>query len=265
MNRIGPALLAFALSGVALHADAQTVARDPAQKPVQAAAQTAGTLVIVPASAEVRQANDEARIVFMIEEQDRDKAAAASRVNQKMKQGADIIRREDPHAVLQTRGYYTYPVYPEDQPPPRPAAAKPRQPTGWRVGQYLEAMTTNICALPKTVAATQRILALNGLQFSLSEEAGKKLDARRIEATYRNLTERIVSIARAMGRNPADAVLETVDFEASGAYAEQDRALPKGASMRMASVAEAQAVEEPSFEPGETALQMRVVGKVRFK
>jgi uncharacterized protein len=265
MNRIGPALLAFALSSVTIHAGAQAVGRDAAQKSAQAASQTSGTLVIVPAYAEVKQPNDEARIVFMIEEQDRDKAAAASRVNQKMKQGADIIRREDPQAVLQTRGYYTYPVYPEDQPPPRPAVAKPRQPTGWRVGQYLEATTANIAVLPKTVAAAQRILALNGLQFSLSEEANKKLDAKRIEATYRNLTERIVSIARAMGRNPNDAILETVDFEATGAYAEQDRAMPKGASMRMASVAEAQPVEEPSFEPGETALQMRVIGKVRFR
>ena len=49
----------------------------------------------------------------MIEEQDKDKTAAASRVNQKMKQGTEIIRREDPQAKLKTHGYYTYPVYPE--------------------------------------------------------------------------------------------------------------------------------------------------------
>jgi predicted secreted protein len=50
----------------------------------------------------------------MVEEQDKDKAAAASRVNQKMKQGTDIVRKEDGKATLKTMGYYTYPVYPED-------------------------------------------------------------------------------------------------------------------------------------------------------
>jgi hypothetical protein len=35
--------------------------------------------------------------------------------------------------------------------------------------------------------------------------------------------------------------------------------------MRSAAVQEAQVVEEPSFEPGETTLQMRAVGKVRFR
>jgi predicted secreted protein len=223
--------------------------------------QTSGTLVVVPAFGEVKHVNDEARLTLMIEEQDKDKSAAASRVNQKMKQGVEIIKREDPQAVLKTRGYYTYAVYAEEQPRP---ANKPRQPASWRVGQYLDVTTTNLTGLPKTVAAAQRILAVNGLQFGLSEVTSRKLDEKRIDATYKNLTERIVSIAKAMGRNPSDAVLDTVDFEGSGAYTQQsDMASPKMA-MR-ASPMEAAPVEEPSFEPGETTLQMRVVGKVKFR
>jgi len=222
--------------------------------------QTSGTLVIVPASGEVRHVNDEAVLTLMVEEQDRDKAAAASRVNQKMKQGADIVKRQNPSAALQTRGYYTYPVYPEGQ-QPRPAGAR-LQPVGWRVGQYLDVTTSSLATLPATVAAAQKILSLNGLRFGLSPATAKKLDQERIAATYANMNERIASIARAMGRNPADAVLDTLDFEGSGNYLQQDAA-PK--AMRAAGVQEAQAVEEPSFEPGETTLQMRAVGKVRFR
>lgn len=221
--------------------------------------QTSGTLVVVPASGEVRHANDEAVLTFMVEEQDRDKAAAASRVNQKMKQGAEIVKRQDPAAILQTRGYYTYPVYPDNQ-APRPAATR-LQPTGWRVGQYLDVTTTSLATLPATVAAAQKVLAVNGLRFGLSTASARKLDEERIAATYRNLGERIAAIARAMGRNPADAVLDTLDFEGSGNYAQE--AAPK--LMRAAAVQDAQAVEEPSFEPGETTLQMRAVGKVRFR
>ncbi|MGE5651257.1 SIMPL domain-containing protein [Noviherbaspirillum sp. UKPF54] len=227
----------------------------------QPAIQTSGALVVVPAFGEVRQRNDEAHATLMIEEQDKDKAMAASRVNQKMKQGIDIIKREDPQAILQTRGYYTYPVYADEQ-TPRPAG-KARQPVGWRVGHYLELTTTNITGLPNTIASVQRILALNGLYFGLSEAAAKKVEEQRIAAAYRNLTDRIAAIAKTMGRSLSDAVLDTVDFEASGAYAPQQDL--RASKTMMAAAVPPERVEEPSFEPGETTLSMRVVGKVRFK
>lgn len=247
MRRFRLWLLPLIVSGSVMTAHAET--------------QPAGTLVIVPAFGEVKHPNDEARATLMVEEQDKDKAAAASRVNQKMKQGMEILKREDPLAVLKTRGYYTYPVYAEDQ--PRPAGNKARVPVSWRVGQYLDLTTTNLNGLPKTIAAAQRVLALNGLHFGLTEATSKKLDEKRINASYQNLTERIAAIAKAMGRNPSEAVLDTVDFEGSGAYAPQQEA---AAFKTMRAVAmDAAQVEEPSFEPGETTLSMRVVGKVRFK
>jgi predicted secreted protein len=226
---------------------------------------TAGTLVIVPAFAEITQANDRAQATLAVEEQDRDKSVAASRVNQKMNRGIEIIRQQDPQASLKTQGYYTYPVYPDERLPPNGIpAAKPRVPTSWRVGQYLQLTTTSLRTLPKTVAAAQSVLTLNNLQFDLSPAATKKLDDLRIAATYRNLQERVDAIAAAMGRKPADALLDSVDFEASGAYAAQDAAAPmalRGAMMK----SEAAPVQEPNFEPGETTLQMRLVGKVRFR
>lgn len=225
-----------------------------------AAVQTSGTVVIVPAYGEVKHLNDQAFATFMIEEQDKDKSAAASRVNLKMKQGTEILHKEDPQAVLKTRGYYSYPVYADDTVPHQ--AGKPRQPVGWRVGHYLDLTTSNIDALPRTVAAAQRVLALSGLHFGLSEATTRKLEDQRIAAVYGNLIDKIQAIAKAMGRNSADAVLDTLDFEGSGNYAGQEmQAAPK--AMR-AAMAEPQ-VEEPSFEPGETTLATRVVGRVRFK
>lgn len=224
---------------------------------------TTGALVVVPAFGEVKHANDQAVATFAIEEQDKDKAAAASRVNQKMKQGVELLKKADPQASLKTQGYYTYPVYPEDRPLPNGQIAKPRVPTSWRVGQYVEVTTTNLEALPKTAAAAQKVLTLNNLNFGLAPETTKKLDDQRIAATYKNLNERINSIATAMGRKVGDAVLETVDFEGSGNYAQEGaRAAPM---MMRAKAADSMEVAEPSFEPGETTLEMRLVGKVRFK
>ncbi|MET0982460.1 MAG: SIMPL domain-containing protein [Telluria sp.] len=237
------------------YAGAQTVAP----------ASTAGTLVIVPANGEVRHANDQATVTFAVEEFDKDKVAAAARVNRKMKEGTEIVRRADPNAELKTQGYFTYPVYPEPPVQPLPASRMPVKPVpiGWRVGQYLEVKTTNLAELPKTAAAAQKVLSINSINFGLSPATEKLLDDRRIAATYRNLNERIASIARAMGRQPGEAVLDTVDFEGSGNYAPQ-------AEMRMVQVSSSRMkasdeMPEPSFEPGETTLQMRLVGKVKFK
>lgn len=226
---------------------------------------TTGTLVIVPASGEVTHANDQAVVTLAIEEQDRDKAAAASRVNQKMAKGVAIVKQQDVQAQLKTQGYYTYPVYPEDRPLPSGAVAKPRLPTSWRVGQYLEVKTTNLTGLPKTVAAVQSILTLNSLQFGLAPATTRQMDDQRIAATYKNLNERIASIASAMGRPVSDAVLDTVDFEGSGAYAQQDMAAAAPMAMRAMRKVAQEDVSEPTFEPGETTLQMRLVGKVKFK
>jgi uncharacterized protein YggE len=230
----------------------------------QAQSVTPGTLVVVPAYGEVTRANDEATLMLAVEEQDKDKNAAASRVNAKMKQGTDLVKGADGSAKLKTYGYYTYPVYPEDN-PQRPLAANvKRVPTAWRVGQYLEVKTTNLGGLQKTAAAAQKVLQINGVEFGLSPALTKQLDDERIAATYRNLTERVASIARAMGKQPADAIVDTVDFEGSGNYAEG--AAAPAAMMKMArSPAPAQDVAEPSFEPGETTLNMRLVGKVKFK
>ncbi|WP_426209294.1 SIMPL domain-containing protein [Massilia sp. TWP1-3-3] len=248
------ALLAASLA-LAAHVQAQTVP-------------TTGTLVIVPATGEVTHANDEATASFMVEEQDKDKAAAASRVNQKMKEGTELVRKEDPQAVLKTMGYYTYPVYPEDRPVPVDGVAvkKPRLPTSWRVGQYLEVKTSNIAGLPKMTSSVQKTLALNGIGFGLSPATTKKLDDQRIKVTYQNLNERIASIAAAMGRKVSDAVVETIDFEGSGNYTGDAQAGSAAAPRLMRSQAmNEQQVAEPSFEPGDTTLQMRLVGKVKFK
>lgn len=238
------------------------------QAQAQTAPSTTGTLVVVPAFGEVKHANDQATVTFAVEEHDKDKNAAAARVNRKMKEGTEIVRRADPKAELKTMGYYTYPVYPEVPPMPQPALRTPVKPVpiAWRVGQYLEVKTTNLADLPKTAAAAQKVLQINNVSFGLSPELEKRLDDQRIAATYRNLNERIASIANAMGRKPAEAMLDTVDFEGSGNYAGDGQGAPAPMMMRASAMKEAaDQMPEPSFEPGETTLQMRLVGKVRFK
>lgn len=234
----------------------------PLAAEVQTPMQTSGTLVVMPAFGEVRHVNNQARATFMIEEEDKEKAAAASRVNQKMKQGMKILKRQDLPASFRTRGYYTYPVYADDQTQPR-QSGRARVPVSWRVGQFLEVTTSNLDGLPKAVAAVQSVLALNNLSFGLTEETLRKLDEQRIAAAYEDLTARIKAIAKAMGRNPLDAVLEVIDFEGGASSIPQHDAV--GAKAMRATSMETTPVEEPSFEPGETTLNTRLTAKVKFK
>jgi predicted secreted protein len=248
MSQLRKAMLGLAISALVMNVQAQTILP------------STGTLVSLPARGEVRRANDQALATLMVEEQDKDKTVAASRLNLKMKQGTEIVKRADPQAVLTTRGYHTYPIYADE---PQKASAKPRQPVGWRVGQYLDVLTTNLATLPKTVAAAQSVLALNGLVFSLSDNAARKLDDERIVAATRNLAERLASVARALGRSPADAVIESMEFEGAGTMTSRENSPMLMKAMRGGTADVA--VEEPSFEPGETTLRMQLIGKIRFK
>lgn len=216
------------------------------------AQQTKGTVVSVSGTGEVRADNDQAHASFFIEEQDKDKDAAASRVNQKMKQGTEILKKMDPDGKYATRGYYTYPVYSE--------VNKSRTITSWRVGQSLELTTSHLQQLPATAAAVQQVLALNGISFGLSEATTKSLEAKRLEAAYQNLQERVQVIAKALGRDPADSTIESLDVDSASAHFQP---LPR-AFAAAPMMAKGAAVQETSFEPGDTVLSANIVAKIKF-
>ncbi len=244
-------LLSLALCLPAVHAQPTSATPTASAAVVKAS----GTVLMLPAFGEVRLANDQARLVFMVEEQDKDQAAASSRVNRRMKEGTELMKRLDPQALLTTRNYYTYPVYAEE----KTASGKVRQPVGWRVGQSLEVVTTNLSVLPQTVAKAQEKLALQSLGFDLSDAARRKLDRQVMEAAYRHLNERIESAALILGRKTSDAQLEQVDF--GGGEIVRPYTM---ARMDMAMKGAQESVATPQFEPGETPVQMNIVARVRF-
>lgn len=225
----------------------------------QATIQSAGSTIVVPAYGEVSHVNDEAHLVFTAEEQDKDRSAAESRVGQKMKRASELLRHEDATARLKTRGYSSFPIYAEESGRP---SGKLRPIVGWRVLQYLDLTTSNLAALPASVAAAQSLLALQGISFQLREATRRQLEEQRIGSAYANLVERIGAISKAMGRSPADVVLENIDFDSAGVSAPES-AQPR--AMLRAGAAPATVSELPSFEAGESILRMRVVGRFRFR
>ncbi len=218
------------------------------------AQQTKGSVIMVSGSGEVKAENDQAKATFFIEEQDKDKVAAASRVNSKMKEGVALLKKADPEAKLATRSYYTYPVYSDSS-----ANNKTRVITGWRIGQYVDLTTKNLQQLSATVAAAQQVLALSGISFGLSDETMKRLDAVRLESAYKNMQERAQVIAKAMGRNIAEASIDSVDVDGATSSNLEPRVF-SAAPMLL----KGNAVSETSFEAGESTLTARVVAKIKL-
>lgn len=240
-----------ALSGAVLASapvQAQTVMSSP------------GAEIVIPAYATVSLPNNEATVLFVAMEEDKDKAAAASRVNDKMKRATAIVRQMDPGARLQTAGYDTYEVYSEELRHPDGSLKKAQVRTGWRVSQDLRVVTGNFAELEKMVAATQQVVSLTDIKFGLTREAATALDERQIAATYRNLNERMASMARAMGRKLEDAMVVSVDLASKDNQA-LEAVYVTGSRLRTAP----RSVVQPSFEPGHTTLKMSLIGKVKFK
>lgn len=216
------------------------------------AQQTKGSVVMVAGTGEVTADNDQAKAIFFIEEQDQDKTAAAARVNSQMKIGSEIIKQADPEGKLATRGYYTYPVYSD-------ASDKTRTIVAWRVGQYLDLTTNNLQQLPTTVAAAQKVLALNSISFGLSEQARQRLEAVRLEAAYKNMQERAQIMAKAMGRNIQNAAIESLDVDNADAARPEPRMFAAAPMM-----AKGSKVPETTFEAGESTLTAKIVAKIKF-
>ncbi len=222
-------------------------AQVPAQTPV-APRRFEGTVVTISATAEVEATNDEALASFYLEVQDADLARAQSQLNQRIGEGVATLKRADPKAQVETAGYGSYPIY---------AAGGGRKIVGWRVRQSVNLRTTELTALPKTVAAGQQHLALGAIAFRLSRAARDRLDAELIQRGYANLSARIAAAAQAMGVPPARVRIEEVGF---GARGEGPPIVPMARAMAIS----AESVAEPSFDAGQSTQRIDVTAKVRF-
>lgn len=218
-----------------------------------------GTTIRVAAYGEVKRVNDEAYLFFSTEEEDREETIAASRVNQKMKEAIALIKRLDPDAKLQTSGYHTYPIFPNTE---NNSHGKKTQPIRWRVSESLNVTTPHLKKLPKTVAAVQAVVSLNGISFGLSETTSKTIDQEKIAAAYHHLSQRIATIANAIGRNKTDATIQSIEFDVNDHDSHPTYRLMAAPAAGIAR--EKQAIE-PDFEPGETIARMRITSTILFK
>lgn len=224
-----------------------------------------GSQVLVSGRADIKVVNDQAVISFYAEEVDKDKTLAATRVNQKMKTSIEYIKQKYKGIELSTHNYHSSQTYEEVA--SKNANGMPivkQQANGWRVGQYLDLKTPDLKNLPAMVAYLQKTLALNNVRFEVSDELGKRVEAERILAGYKNLNERIAMIAQAMGRQTSDFIIDSVDFEGGAIDRSPDRTYGRFFTSTVSNV-RSDKIVEPDFEPGTSVISIRVDAKLRVK
>ena len=207
-----------------------------------------GTLVVMTGSAEIEVGNDEAVANLYVELQDADQARAQSLVNQRAAEGVAQLKRGDPKAQVETSGYSTYPIYSRDG---------SKKVVGWRVRQGVTLRTSELAALPRTIAAAQQQLALASLDFRLSRAARERVEAELIQRAIANLNARVAAAAQALEVPKSRVRIEELNFAGAG---ERPPMMP----MARAMVQAADAVAEPQFEAGRSLQQMSVTARVRF-
>lgn len=235
-------LIAVAAICAAAVVSAPGLAQAPAQR-------GDGTVLLMTGSAEVEVANDEAVAQFFFETQEAELPRAQSIVNQRVADGVAQLKRADPKALVETTGYSSYPVY---QP------GTQRKLIGWRVRQGVSLRTSDLAALPRTVAAAQQHLALAGVDFRLSRAARARVEAELIEQSIANLNDRVAAAARALKVPPERVRLEELNFGVTPPVVP----MPRMRAEMMASAAPP--VDEPQFDAGRSQQQLTVTGKARL-
>jgi len=206
-----------------------------------------GTVLLMTGSAVVEVDNDEALAQFYFEVQETELPRAQSLVNQRVADGVAQLKRADPKASVETAGYTSYPVY---QP------GSQRKLIGWRVRQAVSLRTSDLAALPRTVAAGQQHLALAGIEFRLSRAARSRVEAALIEQAIANLNDKVAAAARALNVPTARVRLEELNFGVA------PPPMPRMRAEAMAGAAPP--VEEPQFDAGRSLQQLTVTGKARL-
>lgn len=206
-----------------------------------------GTVVSMTGRAEREVPNDEAMATFFLEIQDADLARAQSLVNQRVGRAIAALKQADPKAELESAGYSAQPIYePKNQ----------RKLIGWRVRQNVTLKTSNLAALPKTVAAAQEDLALGGVDFQVARATRGKLEGELIQEAIADLNAKVAAAARSLDVPAARIRIEELNFGVPQP--------PVPLMHGRAQMAMAEAVEPPRFEPGKSTQQVSVSARVRF-
>lgn len=212
-----------------------------------------GMTMTVTGTASVTIPNDEAQMYWSVSSQAKTLKEATAQAIKTMNEGLTQIKAVSDQLQLQTQSMNSYPVYGETKGNQTPKIV------AWRVSQSLEVIAPNIDLVPQVIEKVNGTLALDNLNFRVSDEAKAKQDESLYKMAVADATRRAVWIAQSVGSSPAKVELQALRFGSNGT------SRPMNVLMRASAKAMDSAVPAPAVEAGTSDLSLTVTAEVLIK
>ena len=213
-----------------------------------------GLTLNVNGVASITVPNDEAQMNWSVSAQAKTLKEATSQAMKAMNEGLSQIKTVSDALKLQTQSMNSYPVYGEVKGNETPKIV------AWRVSQSLEVIAPDVQLVPAVIEKVNGTLALNGLNFKVSDAARAKYDESLYKLAVADATQRAVWIAQSVGSDAGKVELQSLRFNSS--------ATPRPINLMMRAPAKAMmdsAVPAPSVEAGTSELNLTVNAEVLIK
>ena len=213
-----------------------------------------GLTLNVNGVASITVPNDEAQMNWSVSAQAKTLKEATSQAVKAMNEGLSQIKTVSDALKLQTQSMNSYPVYGEVKGNETPKIV------AWRVSQSLEVIAPDVQLVPAVIEKVNGTLALNGLNFKVSDAARAKYDESLYKLAVADATQRAVWIAQSVGSDAGKVELQSLRFNSS--------ATPRPINLIMRAPAKAMmdsAVPAPSVEAGTSELNLTVSAEVLIK
>lgn len=213
-----------------------------------------GLTLNVNGVASITVPNDEALMNWSVSAQAKTLKEATSQAVKAMNEGLSQIKTVSDALKLQTQSMNSYPVYGEVKGNETPKIV------AWRVSQSLEVVAPDVQLVPAVIEKVNGTLALNGLNFKVSDAARAKYDESLYKLAVADATQRAVWIAQSVGSDAGKVELQSLRFNSS--------ATPRPINLMMRATGKAMmdsAVPAPSVEAGTSELNLTVSAEVLIK
>ena len=213
-----------------------------------------GLTLNVNGVASITVPNDEAQMNWSVSAQAKTLKEATSQAVKAMNEGLSQIKTVSDALKLQTQSMNSHPVYGEVKGNETPKIV------AWRVSQSLEVVAPDVQLVPAVIEKVNGTLALNGLNFKVSDAARAKYDESLYKLAVADATQRAVWIAQSVGSDAGKVELQSLRFNSS--------ATPRPINLMMRAPAKTMmdsAVPAPSVEAGTSELNLTVSAEVLIK
>ncbi len=197
--------------------------------------------VNLQAQAEREIPNDQLTVMLAVEEEGKEAAKIANKINQDMDWALKIVSKKS-EVDSRTQAYNTYPIYDK------------RTVIGWRAIQQLELKSKNITELSELVGKLQSRLQVKNMRFSPTRETRVQYENEWIEEAMIAFKQRVEIVKKHM--DDKNVRIVNMHINTGGAHSR-----PIYAESRMMAMDSKAA---PAVEAGTSRITVTVSGSVQF-